>query len=161
MGYDFFEGGLYILQVLVIHVGTPVDHYRVLAVLVHIDEGHAGGFILQNPPMQLNFCLLHLIFDAMHGVIVAHLTNKPTLPSQFTRSHRLVGPLTPIGSEVFERLDGFTLRGDLLDVEEVVGVCTPEDTDFFGLLHKIFPINYYNNVQIRTYLKYRVAVVFR
>ena len=79
VGNNFLKGRLNILLILIIHIGPAMYDNGILTMLINIDICHAGRLILQNPPIQLYVGLFHLIFDPMHGVVVAHLSDEPAL----------------------------------------------------------------------------------
>lgn len=52
----------------------------------------------------------------------------------------MVGSLPSVGGHVLLGLQGLSSYGDVLYVEEVVGIGTPEDTNLFAILHFLFMI---------------------
>ena len=132
---NLFKGWFEFFLIGKIHVGSSVYDNRVLPLFVDIDIGHACGLIFENSPLELHVGFLHLFLQTAHGIIVADLAYEMTAACQFRDCDCLVGSLPAVGGHVFLSLQGLSSSGDVLDVEEVVGISTPEYTNLFAILH--------------------------
>ena len=132
---NLFEGWFEFFLVGKIHVGSSVNDNRVFSLFVNIDVGHACGFILEDSPLELHIGFLHLFLQTAHGIVVAHLADEMAAACQFRDCDCLVGSLPSVCGHVLLGLQSLSSRGDVLDVEEVVGVGAPEDTNLFAFFH--------------------------
>jgi len=132
---DLFKRRLELL-IFVAHVGSPVDDYRVLSLLVDIDICHACRLFLENSPVQLHATCLHLRLETTHGIVVSHLSDEMAGSLKFCNSNCLVGPLSSVGSEVAVGLKSLPSGWNVLDVEKVVSIRASKYTNLLLSFHQ-------------------------
>jgi hypothetical protein len=90
---------------------------------------------LDHLPLEIDIRCFHFFFQAILGVVVAHLPEEIAAACKFADRHCLISSLPAVGCKVLVGLNGLSNSRNFVDIEELVDVGAAQDTYLLISLH--------------------------